>query len=127
MMIQRCTNADNDNYGNYGVKGIGVCDQWRTFDGFLADMGERPAGTSLDRINNRGHYEPGNCRWASPVIQAANTSRSIGFRSLDGTPMSIKSIADHLAAPASLIYYHLRRKYVPRTRPSCSRQERLTR
>ena len=72
-MIERCQNPHVRSYPNYGGRAITVCARWRRdFAAFLADMGERPAGTSIDRINNDGDYEPGNCRWATPKEQAAN-------------------------------------------------------
>ena len=63
-MIQRCTNPKAQNYRHYGGRGITVCDRWRVYENFLADMGERPADLSLDRIDNES-YEPANCRWAT--------------------------------------------------------------
>ena len=71
-MIQRCTNEKRHNYAYYGGRGITVCVRWRDFDAFLADMGERPDGTTLDRIDNEGNYEPGNCEWATPKQQSNN-------------------------------------------------------
>lgn len=60
---------------SYLAKGIKVCDRWSTFENFLADMGERPEGTSIDRIDNNLGYEPGNCRWATLEVQVLNSTR----------------------------------------------------
>lgn len=74
-MIQRGFNPNSKRFKDYGGRGISVCNRWRnSFAAFLADMGERPDGTTLDRYPNKdGNYEPGNCRWATPKEQQNNT------------------------------------------------------
>lgn len=74
--LYRCRDRTNKYFPDYGARGISVCSRWDSFENFLVDMGERPSPAhSLDRINNHGNYEPGNCRWATQDIQHANRRR----------------------------------------------------
>lgn len=73
-MLSRCRYDSMARY--YRDRGVTVCERWRTFENFLADMGERPRGTTLDRIDGRKGYEPGNCRWATPAQQSQNRRSS---------------------------------------------------
>ena len=76
-ILRRCNNPKSDSYKYYGARGIKVCDRWLIFENFLKDMGERPENLSIDRIDNDGDYEPGNCRWATSKVQASNKRRKI--------------------------------------------------
>lgn len=74
----RCFCPTSQKYPSYGGRGITMCAEWRdSFESFLRDMGRRPIGMSLDRINVNGHYEPSNCRWATDLEQGRNTTRTL--------------------------------------------------
>ena len=100
-MLARCYSRTHHAYRLYGARGITVCERWHTFANFMADMGSRPSPNhSIDRINSRGNYEPGNCRWATRAEQATNTSRVRRFLLLDGSSLCCSEVARYLAMPA---------------------------
>lgn len=76
-MWTRCTNPNVKSYKDYGGRGVRVCERWKNFEHFLADMGERPTDRTLDRKNVNGNYKKSNCRWATRKEQAMNTRASI--------------------------------------------------
>lgn len=104
-VLDRC---DNDRSGNYGARGISVCDRWRVFEAFYADMGEPPSdGHSLDRIDNDGNYEPSNCRWATRSQQGRN-KRSNTLLTQDGQTRPLVEWAEMAGLKESTICHRLK-------------------
>jgi len=86
-MRQRCTNPNHSHYRRYGGRGISVCHRWlHSFEDFLADMGPRPEGYSIERINNDGNYEPSNCKWIPLADQQKNRTYPYRKQFMDCTP-----------------------------------------
>lgn len=109
-MLNRCTHKSAPNYQRYGGRGIQVCDRWRaSFENFLADMGERPSGASIDRIDGNGHYEPTNCRWATKKQQRRNMSENtiITFK---GVSKPLADWADELGINRQTLRFRYVRK-----------------
>lgn len=104
-MWARCTKPSTHGYAEYGGRGIKVCERWKSFEHFLADMGERPEGMTLDRFPNRdGNYEPGNCRWAPPKEQAFNRSSTVVV-SYQGEEMSLAEFGRKIGMTRQKVRY----------------------
>jgi len=101
-MLLRCLDSKNQVYKNYGGRGITICHRWMDFRNFLEDMGGRPLGLTLERVDVNGNYEPSNCRWATKRDQARNT-RSNKYAMFDGRPMLLADIARLVGVSASAI------------------------
>ena len=97
-MVARCHTPSATYYEHYTKRGITVCDRWRRFANFLADMGEKPDGLTLDRIDNDGNYEPGNCRWVTMQIQANNRTSNRHFV-YEGKRYTLAELARHTGVP----------------------------
>jgi hypothetical protein len=108
-MHRRCTDPKHPRWAYYGGRGISVCDRWRDYGNFLADMGERPDGASIDRIDMDGHYTPENCRWATRKEQARNKSNS-RFVEWDGRRQTIAAWAEEQGIGESTLRARLRLK-----------------
>jgi len=106
LMKSRCNKKNNADYGNYGERGVSVCREWKDFSVFVKDVGERPNGTSLDRIDNDGNYCPENVRWATQKQQCRN-SRSNRMLTFNGETMCVAEWAEKLGVSSGLIYDRL--------------------
>lgn len=108
QMRSRCNDPGANGYHRYGGRGITVCSRWSSFGSFLEDMGQRPSGHSIDRIDVNGNYEPSNCRWSSSVEQALNTSRT-QFITLNGETKPLVVWCDELGLNRSTVRVRLHR------------------
>lgn len=107
-MRERCKNTKSKLYPDYGGRGIRVCDRWASFENFAQDMGPRPDGYSLDRINNDGNYSPENCRWTDWNCQA-NNRRNGKLINVNGEMVTIKEASELTGVPHHTIRGRLRK------------------
>ena len=112
-MVNRCHNPNNSSFARYGALGVTVCDRWRFGEGgktgfecFLADMGERPEGKTLDRIDGEAGYGPRNCRWATRVEQVRNR-RITKFFTVNGKTKPMAEWAEEYGHPSARVYFRV--------------------
>lgn len=109
LMKARCLSPSANSYADYGGSGITVCERWLKFENFIADMGEAPAGMSIDRYPDMsGNYEPGNCRWATAKEQARNR-RTSKMLTCGGKTQCLSAWAEELCVPPHILTKRLKR------------------
>jgi len=105
----RCYNKNDKDYKNYGGRGIKVCKRWKnSFENFYNDMGDKPKGMSIDRIDNNGNYEPSNCRWAT-IEQQNNNKRNNHLLTYNGKTQTITQWSREIKVPVSTLQCRLLR------------------
>lgn len=111
-MIYRCGNSNHKYYANYGGRGIKVCERWKTFARFLEDMGRKPKGYTIERIDGNKGYEPGNCKWASRHEQSRNTRHNHMVTAF-GKTMCIADWAIEAAIGYKVLHHRIRKGVPP--------------
>lgn len=112
-MRSRCGNPNDSDYASYGGRGIRVCERWSGFAAFLADMGERPAGQTIDRRDVDGDYTPDNCRWATAKTQANNKTTSHRIE-IDGVERTLQEWSEHFGVESSKVRWRLKQDWSPK-------------
>lgn len=107
-MIQRCNNPRSKAYKDYGGRGIAICERWKRFENFAADMGDRPDGMTIERVDVNGNYEPGNCKWATHLEQVRNR-RVTTYVELDGERVSLSECAERFGISKVTLRWRLYR------------------
>jgi AraC-like DNA-binding protein len=107
-MKRRCENPSQENYSRYGGRGIKICDRWKNFENFAADMGSPSEGLTLDRIDSNGNYEPENCRWLAKEEQSANrrSNHKINFK---GETITLAELARRLGVSYFTVHSRITR------------------
>lgn len=108
-MRQRCLNSNSPQYADWGGRGISICQRWDDFSTFLADMGPRPRGMTLDRSDNNGNYEPDNCHWASRQEQS-NNRRFCIYVDMDGERVTLKEACRRKTLPYNAVQLRITRR-----------------
>lgn len=105
--MDRCKNQKNPSFKDYGGRGIDVCERWKLFDNFFADMGEKPASMTIERIDNNAGYEPANCKWADKTEQANNrrSSRNIEW---SGSQYTLAELAKKYGIKIGTLWHRLK-------------------
>lgn len=110
-MLKRCQNENDPTFKYYGARGIRVCPQWQTYEGFIADMGHRPSSDhSIERRDVNGHYEPGNCYWATNDVQMNNRTNSV-VHHVNGKRMTNAEVARSIGISPSAVTQRLARGF----------------
>ena len=120
-MIARCTRPTATAYAEYGGSGIKVCERWLTFEHFLADMGEKKRGQTIERNDGSGNYEPSNCRWASRSEQS-NNRKSCVMIEYQGRTQNIMQWCKELGFKHSMVADRIKRGWPPQRALSTPRQ-----
>lgn len=107
-MRSRCSNPKHKRYAAYGGRGIKFCERWDSFEAFVEDMGLKPDGLTLDRIDNDGDYEPDNCRWATYRDQNKNKRTTTTYR-YDGRDQTIEEWAEEIGMPRTMLSERIHR------------------
>lgn len=126
-MVMRCVNPKNIGYAHYGGRGVLVCERWRKFENFLEDMGERPSKEhQLEREDNDGNYEPGNCRWATRKEQARNRRSNLRL-TLNGVTRTAVEWSEELGVSLNTIAKRKSRGWsdTDALRTDCSKKRRV--
>ena len=107
-MRKRCFSSSYKDFKYYGGRGVSVCLRWNSFETFLNDMGKKPRGMTLERMNNDNDYMPSNCRWATRSEQVINR-RVTKFASINGKKLCLAHWANELGISSSALYHHMKK------------------